>query len=65
VKSEISWRNERWHRGEIGNIVAQQKDDIAVKPEISSCWLRIGIVLGRKLFTPILKAKKQSICKEK
>jgi hypothetical protein len=35
VKSEMSWRNKRWYRGEFRKIVAQQKDGIAVNSERS------------------------------
>jgi hypothetical protein len=35
VKSKLSWRNQRWHRGELINIVAQQKNGISVKSKIS------------------------------
>jgi hypothetical protein len=35
VKSEILWRNKRWHRVAIINIVVQQKMGIVVKSEIS------------------------------
>jgi len=44
VKSKISWRNKRWHLGEIRNIVSQQKDGIGVKSEIS--WRNKKIASG-------------------
>jgi hypothetical protein len=37
----------RWHRGEIGNIVAQQKDGIVLKSEIlrrNKRWRRVAII---------------------
>jgi hypothetical protein len=35
VKTKVSWRNKKWHRGENKNIVAHQKKGIVVKTKVS------------------------------